>query len=168
MNIIAAISIFLVVLIFLRKLQQKKSELIYKYRLYFLRDKLRMLAIDEKASQRDWFYSYLDKSLTLHLEKRRYTTLFYLFALNIKHSGEKNIILLKERVIEESEKHLELKNILDDFQDAHIKYILDQHKITFFAIIRPALVPITLIAKLTSSIREALYYPEVTPTQEYA
>ncbi len=157
---------FLLVLVIARTLNNKKVELVYKYKIYELQDRLRMLAIDKEVDKSSWIYNYTDGAFTSHIKNRKYNTLFYLLMLNFKHSGEKDIIELREKVKEELSKNEQLEAIFNEFQEAHLKYILKQHSITGNFILIPVLTPIALLGDFYNYIKNSLFYPEITPSND--
>lgn len=166
MNITVLISMFLVILIIIRTLNNRREELIYKYKLFAIRDDLRYLAINGDVDNSTWIYNYIDGSLTKHIKSRRYITLFFILMLNIKHSGDNEIEELKGRIISELEKYPELNEIYNNFQSAHIEYIINQHSISIKFLLVPLSLPFALVSKLNNFINKSIFFPEITPTAD--
>lgn len=127
---------------------------------------MRRLAIDGKVDPCSEEFDYLDFSISKLIQKSYLLTLFYLFALTIKHARIKSDIEHYKKTYDEllekikSNDHLRLINerrdkILSD-------YIVGQNKITFF-IVKHVLSIIIGINKLKKVIKDKIAYSNYLP-----
>lgn len=157
--------LFFLLLIY-RKLNNKYQENKFRYRYHKLRDDLRRLAIDGKVASGSDEFDYLDFSISKSIQKSYLLTLFYLFALTIKHAKFKSDLEHYKKTYDEllekikSNDHLRIINerrnkILSD-------YIIGQNKITFF-IVKNILSIIIGINKFKMVIKDKIAYSNYLP-----
>ena len=138
----------------------------FKYTLYNLRDRLRMLAIHGILSTDHWAFDYLDSTLSKSISKHKFLTLFSLVFLHRKYKDDKNLFQLSEQLELEFDKCPQLKEIQKEYTAAIAEYITEQHFVSYYVFIRPILAVVfgtkMLMNKISQYSNSALIYPETS------
>lgn len=172
MTAFGTVFLVLVFLIFWRKVHIEYHTLLFKYKLYALRDKLRNLAIEGKIDSNNWIFDYYDNTLSKFVNQAYYVTLFRIVMLVLKNGGAKELSVFASKVNAEVEKIPELKSIQQEFVLACGKYIKEQHKIPYKCVAKPIIIPfiggIAIFAKKFNMYLNALLvFPETSDSSRF-
>jgi hypothetical protein len=143
----------------------------FQYKVYELRDRLRLLAINGELESNSLIFDYLDFSFSKMIRKSYDISFFYMFCLNIIHPKNKEIINLLDEINTEINKSESLKKINTDYINALKTYLKEQHYVSFILFLRP--VSRLMLGNNTAQKRyqdinqSSLYLPETSASIKY-
>lgn len=166
MIVLTGVVLFLMFFAVIRHMHQKKSELKFKYSLYALRDKLRMLAIDGEIDSDHWLFDYTDNTISKAISQSYNITLLYVSMLATRHGEDESLNKLSYDLNQEFEKHPLFKEIKKEYHQITTRYIQDQHYISIRFFLMPIASPIiggvTLMKKIRRWSDGLFVYPETS------
>lgn len=165
-----AISIAIIFLLaFWRKMHQRYHWLVFKYKVYALRDQLRTLAYQGKIDKESWIFEYYDNTFSKAIGKSYYITGFYVSMLAYKYKDDEEFIQLKRKISIETKSNPVLEELTDSFVLAVKKYIREQHFVSITCIIAPILILLygtqKVTQKFTESAANLLIWPDTSDSK---
>ena len=143
--------------------------LIFKYKIYAVRDRLRLMAIKGEIDRNNWVFDYYDNTLSKVINESYYITLFRLCILFVKYRNFEPLQKLNIKLNEEIAKSEILRNIQKDFTEAVKEYVFEQHKITVKYILIPIIFPLigltVATVKLNSWINSITVFPDTSDSK---
>lgn len=142
MNSTVIIGSFLAILFMLalsRKLFQIYVKQKFEYRVFALRDRLRMLAIDGKLDPRSWEFSYTDNTLSKSIESSYYITLLSVTVFSMRAGDDPRQKEFRDKFNDMLDKSPDLKALFNDHAKAMVDYVFGQHLVTYQCILKPLL-----------------------------
>jgi hypothetical protein len=140
-----------------------------RFKLFELRDELRMAAIDETIPQNQWF-EYLDTTLTKAIDKLPRFTAWEAFALYVSHRHDPGLIAAV-RHLDEALRQPEnegLQRFYNKFVFRLIEFLFERHIITSYTMLGVANVGIGVLTLRDRLVKILTAAPETSTLQEYA
>ncbi|MEM9679474.1 MAG: hypothetical protein AAF901_04050 [Bacteroidota bacterium] len=170
MNLFGSIVMALIILSVWRRYHHSYAALNFKYKIYQLRDKLRLLVVQNKISAEDWVFDYFDNSLSKSISLNYYLTIFRLATIGLIHEKDEDLIKFRQKLNKEIEDKPELEELYADYINAVKEYIFDQHYVSIM-IIKPIVVLILGAAvaaqRLNQLLKGILIYPETSASDHF-
>lgn len=172
MVILGSILSILLVLSLWRRYHHSLAALKFKYKLYALRDRLRMLSVDGVVNCDDWVFDFMDRSLSKSISDSYHITLVRLILLNFAHSEDLELGRFNEKLERTFASNPEFEKIRTEYLLAVKEYVIDQHYVSVNIILKPGARVIfgasTAAFKLNSWLKGILVYPETSAYNSYA
>jgi hypothetical protein len=125
--LLPVIFVLLIVWVFIKKAKHEFIALKYNYKIYSLRDKLRMAVIDGKIKKSNWVFNYLDRSMSKLISNLSTLTIYSAMLLLIMHKNDKRITEVSNNIRKEVEKNVYLKEIFDEYSSIILEYLKEKH-----------------------------------------
>ncbi len=166
-NTLLIILVILLVYWRMRNLYYNSLALEYQYKLYRLRDKVRLYAIDKKIKHHDIFFDYMDKSICVTVKELPNFNLLGIFFLYSKHKNEEKAGSFK-KMIDGSIKNEFAKEVFEEYGKIISMYMSKRHYIIKFTLI--SLLRIfqgyrgmkKSVSITTDAIQSIRFYPETS------
>lgn len=162
----------LLVLSVWRRYHIRYSAVKFKYEIYRLRDKLRMLALNKDIDPNSWIFDFFDNSFSKAIRERYYITLSHLLMLTFVHENEDNIDQFSDKLDKELGANKALMELHSEYLLAIRRYVRDQHYVSFNFILKPIAVLVfgaaTTASRFNSWLRSVLIYPEISDSSRFA
>ncbi|MCJ7633352.1 hypothetical protein MUP77_13315 [Candidatus Bathyarchaeota archaeon] len=112
------------------KMETKTIEVLYRFRLYALRDKLREEAMQRVIDPADWVFDFLDSSIAKSISIISQFSLYKLLVVYFVHKNDPRFESARKHLEVELNKpeKLPLKQIRDEFASIMADYLLDKHR----------------------------------------
>lgn len=109
-----------------RRMMQQNVSLKYQYRLFELRDRLRMLAIEEQVDERSEGFRFLDRIISTSVGEMDRISIWRLWGLALTHkSGPEEEVLC--RALASVDESPVLRDIFEDFLHLMVSATLEKH-----------------------------------------
>ncbi len=165
--------IILSVCIYCRRQHQKVETQRFKYKLFEIRDKLRMYAIDDIINKNSLAFDYYDHSISKSIHRSYDITLPWILGIAFTFNNDKHehIRHLMSKIEEETIESAELQEIRKGITGAMVNFLVNQHFI-IFKIVVPILKALVgsraTRNNFNNIINSSLYNPETSDSSRYA
>lgn len=157
----------LIVFMVFRKWNNKYQEEIFREKMFELRDRLRMLAIEKKVNKRSKEFDYIDFSISKNIEESYFLTMFYIISIENRYKTSE-LDAYKEtfdKIHANINNNEYLRDIFKEKNRITKEYVLGQIPVLVFIIKKSARL-ISQMAKLKALIKKRLseinYFPELS------
>lgn len=140
-----------------------------RFKLFALRDELRMAAIEEAIPQNRWF-EYLDTTLTKAIDKLPRFTAWEALALYVNHRHDLSIseaVRCLDEALEQSE-NSGLAEFYDKFVLCLVEFLFERHIVTSHTMLAIANVASGVLTIRDRLVRILTAAPETSTLQQYA
>ena len=140
----------------------------YQHKLYKLRDKVRMYAIDKKIKQHDIFFDYMDSSVCVTIKQMPNLNIITTIFLFYKHRNENRIQSFNKMISSNVQTNEYAKELYDEYGNIISEYLSKKHYIIGFSVnlLGRALKGIISLNKgvslATDAIKSVRIYPETS------
>ena len=170
-NIIFSALILLILYWKARNLYYDRLELSYKHKLYALRDKLRMYAIQGEIDKNSWIFEYLDTSICRTISALDKLDIYLIMAsfLERKKEEEKKKEAFTKLTLESATNNKFIKEIVVNYGKITLGYLISKHFLLFK-------LPVLLSsfqklkkqkAKVAKNVNALLFEPETSSINDF-
>ena len=153
-------------------MHHKKAQMKFRYEVFGLRDKLRVLAYENPEIKRSWIFDFMDKSFSKAACDSYHITLVRLILLHNRHRNDMGLQELSKQFNRDVREFPALKKLSQEYISGIRKYIFDQHYVSAVSIILPIMRTISFFDKIRSGfrkwIKDSLVFPEMSASGSFA
>lgn len=173
MNILVCLLVSCICYWRLRNMYYNNIELQFRYKMYKLRDLLRLMVIEKKIDEDESLFDYLDTSLSIAIEKVTSLHLLVVFFLAKKHYKQPDFISFSTSLQTKLKENKYAKEIYDEYGAIMIWYFLRKHFIIKFCVIGLGVLLMGVNffknkkIEIQQSVEDLRIYPETSTVQTY-
>lgn len=134
MNILFIVLIIVLIGWWTRNLYFRKLTALYKYKLYSLRDRLRLEFIREEIEKESETFDFLDYSISKSIQYIDCLNIYTIAYLSVKASKDQKFINFNEWVSKKLRDNIILSNYFKEFNQITYEFIKKRFVISFFSI----------------------------------
>ena len=152
---------------YFRMLWQRYVSLRYQHKLYALRDRLRMLAIEGKVGLGDWVFQFLDSSISRAVHRVPKTTLWSEFPKALFSSRRAKAKTMHAHLDQSLHSNPHLQEIFEEFGRLLVISTFEKHRYSVLALIIPIGSTLLTSRSVKNKVRSSILDSRVThnPTE---
>ncbi len=164
--------ILFVILAFWRRIHQVYVLKKFRFKMFSLRDRLRMLVIEGDLDSKSWEFTFFENLFSRTIHDSYYITLFRMIVLSFrdKEHGERREF--NKKIIAVLKNNPKLTLVINDFYSVLIDYATGQHWLSFNLFIKPifsVLIGASILqGKLKSVIERTIIFRDDSPNLIYS
>ncbi len=114
----------------LRSQRNVRLSIKYRYRIYALRDDLRLKAIEGRISPHSWVFDYLDSSFSKIIGQLGTLSIYKVGILAILHRRDKRLQEFRKKISTELKKNEEFRELYNQYGNLLFEFFVERHKTT--------------------------------------
>lgn len=166
MNTIFILFLAILLVSIWRRYYLKSIRLQFKYALYTLRDQLRRDAVVGNINKKSDAFSYLDFLLSKSIKQSYSLTILNVFFLYTRYKPNQKFDQFRKDLEYQESQNPYFKEMIIKYNDTVIKYLTNQHIVSWKFIYRPALVGFGALAFVNEFVKNMVnglhVYPETS------
>lgn len=134
----------------------------YRYRLYALRDRLRMRLIDGQIGKRSWAFDYLDSSLSVVIDKLSALSMYRAVLAAVMYHSDPRVAALRANLEIAFNQYPALRETYSEYGDLLLEYFAHRHALTV-GLLAQAAKSVRSLARVYLQAKQLLLDLRVTP-----